>query len=143
MSAQPVDVGQSAGVRIGRELIGEFGLAAALMSKREEIDHDPAGLFVRQALAQSVEGSPIALPRKQPVPIDQIEKRHWLAPQGMDHVPIIDDLIVLAIGMRSPARQGQEMRAADEHVEVIVVEPAPAAGGRSGAMAPCRTPCAG
>ena len=47
VSAQPVEFGKSAGVKVGRELIGELGLAAALMSEREEIDHDPAGLLVR------------------------------------------------------------------------------------------------
>ena len=47
MSAQPVEVRQLAGVKVSRELIGEFGLAATLMSEREKIDHDPAGLLVR------------------------------------------------------------------------------------------------
>jgi len=47
VSAQPVEARQLAGVKVSRELIGEFGLAAALMSEREEIHHDPAGVFVR------------------------------------------------------------------------------------------------
>ena len=37
-------------------------------------------------------------------------------------MPIIDDLVVLAVGMRPPTRQGDEMGAADEHVETIVVK---------------------
>ena len=43
----------------------------------------------------------------------------------MDHVPIIDDLVVLAAGMRPSTRQGDQMRTADEQVEAIVVEPHP------------------
>ena len=41
------------------------------------------------------------------------------------HMPIIDDLILLAARMRPPARQGEEMRATDEHVAAIVIEAHP------------------
>ncbi len=95
------------------------------MGECEQIDHDPAGLLVRQVFAQGVEGSAVSFTREQPIAIDQIEKRHRLAPQGMDHVTIIDDLVVLAVGMWPPAQQGDEVGAADEHVEAIVVEPHP------------------
>lgn len=40
-------------------------------------------------------------------------------------MPIIDDLVVLAVGMGPPTRQGDEMAAADEHVETIVVKAHP------------------
>jgi len=35
---------------------------------------------------------------------------------------VADDAVVAAIRPRAPARQGDEMRAADEHVEPVVVE---------------------
>jgi hypothetical protein len=37
LGAQPFDV---------RELIGEFGLAAALVRQGEQIDHEPTGFLV-------------------------------------------------------------------------------------------------
>lgn len=97
-------------------------LAAALVRQGKQIDHDPACPPVRQLFAQAIEGSAVSLAREQSITVDQIEESHRLAPQGLDHVPIIDDLVVLAVWMRPPARQGNEMDAADEHVEAIVVE---------------------
>jgi hypothetical protein len=40
------------------------------------------------------------------VAVDEAEERHRLAAEGMDHVPIIDDLVVLAAGMRPSTWQG-------------------------------------
>ena len=40
-------------------------------------------------------------------------------------LPIVDDLVVLAVGMRPPTRQGDEMGTADEHVETIIVKAHP------------------
>ncbi|MBM7487973.1 hypothetical protein ACVWWI_006479 [Bradyrhizobium sp. USDA 3686] len=100
-------------------------LAPAFMGRCEQIDHDPAGFPVRQPLAQAIEGSAIGIAPEQPITVDEVEQCHWLAPQGMDHAPIIDDLIVLAVGMRPPTRQGDEMGAADEHVETIVLKAHP------------------
>ena len=37
-------------------------------------------------------------------------------------MPIVDDLIVLAAGMCSPAGQRHQVRAADEHVEPVVIQ---------------------
>lgn len=119
MGGQPSEVGQLAGAQVGGELIGEFGLAAALVRHRKEIDHEPASSPVRQSFAQAIENSAVAIAREQSITVDEIEQRHWLAPQGMDHVPI-DDLVVLAVWMRPPTRQGEEMGAANERVETIV-----------------------
>ena len=35
-------------------------------------------------------------------------------------MPIVDDLVVLAVGMDPPARQRHQVAAADEHVEPVV-----------------------
>ena len=42
--------GKRPACEVGVELSGEFGLAAALVGQREKIDHDAAGLPLRQAL---------------------------------------------------------------------------------------------
>ncbi|MER9997193.1 hypothetical protein, partial [Mesorhizobium sp. M0098] len=44
--------------------------------------------------AAHIEGPAVFLPREELVPIDEIKERHRLFAQGMDDVPIIDDLIV-------------------------------------------------
>ena len=73
LGAQPSEVGQLADVQVGGELTGEFGLAAALVRQRQQIDHEPAGFPVRQPFAQAIEGSAIGIAREQPIPVDEIE----------------------------------------------------------------------
>jgi hypothetical protein len=34
-----------------------------------------------------------------------MEERHWLALQRMDDMPVVDDMTVFAIGLRTPAPQ--------------------------------------
>lgn len=76
MGAQLSEVRQLAGVQGGGELTGEFGLAAALVRQRKQIDHEPAGFPVRQPFAQAIEGSAIGIAREQPITVDEIEQRH-------------------------------------------------------------------
>jgi hypothetical protein len=45
----------------------------------------------------------IGATREELLTIDQIEQGHWLAAQGMDDVPVIDDVAMLSAGMRPPA----------------------------------------
>ena len=89
--------------RVGGELIGQFALAAALVGQGQQLDHDAAGLPLRQPFQEGIEGSPIGLAREELVAIDEVEQRHRLAAQRMDDMPIVDDLVVLARWMR-PAR---------------------------------------
>ena len=65
VGAQLSEVGQLAGVQVGGELTGEFGLAAALVRQRKQIDHDPAGFPVRQPFAQAIEASAIGIARER------------------------------------------------------------------------------
>ena len=104
---------------------GEFGLAAALMGECQEIDHQPAGWLLGEPVEQPVEGLPIGLAREELVAVDEVEQRHGFAPQGVDHMAIIDDMTVLAVGIGTPARQGHERRAADEQIEAVIVKPDP------------------
>ena len=122
VGAEGGDVGQPAGLQIGGEKIGEFGLAAAVVGQGEQVDHDAAGLLLGQPLQEGVEGSAIGLAREQLVAIDEVQQRHRLAAERVDHMPIVDDLVVLAAGMCPPARQRHQVRAADEQVEPIVIQ---------------------
>ena len=85
---------------------GEFGLAAALMGERQEIDHQPAGRLFWDLFEQPVEGLAIGVAREELVAVDEIEQRHGFAPQGVDHMAIIDDMGVLACGDRRARASG-------------------------------------
>ena len=69
-----------------------------------------------------VEGSSIGLAGEELIPIDEVEERHRLAAERVDHMPIVDDLVVLAVGMDPPAGQRHQVAAADEHVEPVVIQ---------------------
>jgi len=64
----------------------------------------------------------IGAPREELISIYQIEQGHGFAAQRMDDVPIIDDVAVLAAGMRSTATQRHQRRGAKEAFKPIVVE---------------------
>ena len=68
---------------------------------------------------------PVGLARKQLVAIDKVEQNYRLAAQRVDDMPIVDDLVVLAQGVGPPAQQRQEMDAADEDIEPIIVDAHP------------------
>jgi hypothetical protein len=92
------------------------------MSERQEIDGDPARLALRQGFPKRLEGEPIGLAWEEPVAIDEVEERHRLAAQRVDHVMVVHDLVVAAVRMRPSARECEEVGAAQEHLKAIVVE---------------------
>jgi hypothetical protein len=101
----------------------EFGFAGAVMSKRKQADHCPAGLLLALLGQQRLEGAGISAAREQLIAIDQIEQRHRLLAQSMDDVMIVHDVTVLAAALRRPtAPQSQQVRGAEEAVEPIVIE---------------------
>src|SRR3546814_7822461 len=57
--------------------------------------------------------------------VDQIEKRHRLAPQGVNDMMIIDDMAMLAGAIGPASLQGHEQRAADKDIKTIIVKPHP------------------
>lgn len=92
------------------------------MGQGQQLDRDLAGLLVGKSVDENVEGSAIFLSRKQLVAIDKLEQRHRLFAQRMDDMPMIDDLVVLAVGMRTPSLERHQMCAADEDIETVVVK---------------------
>ena len=92
------------------------------MSERQEVDGDPASLPFGQDLSKTLEGSSIGIAREELVPVDQIEQCHRLAAKRMDDVMVVHDLIVTAVRARPTARKRQQVGAAEEHLETVVVE---------------------
>src|SRR3954471_16562763 len=82
-----------------------------------------AGLLLAVTGQQRFEVALIGAAREELLTIDQIEQGHWLAAQGMDDVPVIDHMAVLAVGGRPPAAQRHQRRRAEEAFEPVVVEP--------------------
>src|SRR5271165_6825894 len=149
--AERVEIGQSSGLEFGVDGPGELGFAGAIMSERQQSDDRAARLLFAVTSQQRFEGAPVGAAREELVTIDQIEQGHWLAAQGMDDVPVIDDVAMLSAGMRPPAAQRRQRRRAEEAFEAVVprvrlrrpedrLRAARAAGGRSGATATNRKP---
>src|SRR5262249_7274170 len=70
-----------------------------------------------------LEGAGVGLTREQMVPIDEVEQRHGLSAQGMDHVSIVDDVAMLVGSLRRPtAPQREERGGAKQTLESIIVE---------------------
>jgi len=93
------------------------------MREREQPDHRATGMAVIAGGEQCLEGAGVGLAREQMVPINEVEQRHGLSAQGMDHVSIVDDVAMLVGSLRRPtAPQGEERRRTEETFESIVVE---------------------
>ena len=119
---QLVEVRQQAGLEDFGQAARQFGLAATLVRQGQQGHRGAAGFALRPGRQEGVKGLPIGLAREQLVAIDEAEQGHRLAPQGMDHVVVADDAVVAAARPEAPARQRGDVRAADEHVQAIVVE---------------------
>ena len=52
------------------------------MGQGEEIDHEAAGLPVRQTQKESVEGAPVGLAGKELVAVNEVQQRHRLLAQA-------------------------------------------------------------
>src|SRR3546814_7543326 len=102
-----------------------LGLAGPLMCKAEQLDHRPARHPIGEPLGQPVEHAPIGLAREELVTVNEVQERHRLTPQRMDHMAIIDDMIMLAFAVGATARQGEQGRAAEEQLKPVVVKPYP------------------
>ena len=122
-SAERVEIGQSSGIELGIDSLGELDFTGTIMSQRQQPDDRAASLLLAVTGEQRFEGAPVGAAREELLTIDQIEQGHWLAAQGMDDVPVIDDVAMLSAGMRSPAAQRCQRRRAEEAFEPIVVQP--------------------
>jgi len=124
-TAKCVKIGQSAGIEFGVNSLGEIGFARPIMSECQQPDHGAAGLLLAVTGKQRLEGALIGAAREQLLTIDQVEQGHWLAAQGMDDVPVIDDVAVFAGGVRPPATQRHQRRRAEKAFEPIIVKAHP------------------
>ena len=116
--AERVEIGQSSGIKFGVDGLGEFGFAGTIMSERQQSYGGAAGLLFAITGQQCFEGAPVGAMREDLLTIDQIEQGHWLVAQGMDDVPVIDDVAMLSAGMRPPAAQRHQRGRAEEAFEL-------------------------
>jgi len=65
-------------------------------------DHSAARVLLAITGQQRLEGALIGGAREELLTIDQIEQAHWLAAQGMDDVPVVDQVAELLSPGRSP-----------------------------------------
>jgi hypothetical protein len=122
--AQRIEVGQSPGIDVGVERIGEFRLAGLVMGERKQAHHRAAGAPLAILGQQRLERADIGAAGEQLVAVDQVEQRHWLFAQRVDDVPVVDDVSVLVARLRRPATpQGHDPRRAEKAVEPIIVDP--------------------
>lgn len=86
--------------RVDRDRLGELGFAGSLVGQRQKVDRHLAGASVVTVLPQGLEQTFVSRAREELVAIDEVDERHRLAPQGMDDMPIIDDMPALALRHR-------------------------------------------
>src|SRR5436190_9406305 len=72
------------------------------MSERQQSDGGAARLLFAVTGQQRFEGAPVGAAREELLTIDQIEQAHWLAAQGMDDVPVVDQVCELLSPGGSP-----------------------------------------
>ena len=118
--SQGACAGQSAGVQLGVDDLRQFCLASPLMGKGQQLDHDTAGAFCALLFDKHIEGAGIGLARKDAIPVDQVQQRHRLLAQGVDYMPVIDDVAGLAILLRTPAPERHQMRRPQETFEAVI-----------------------
>src|SRR5689334_1976258 len=126
-SAEHIEIGQSSGIELGVDGLSELGFAGTIMSERQQADHCAAGVLVAVTGQQRFEGALIGAAREELLAIDQIEQSHWLAAQGMDDVPVIDDVPMLAVGVRVATAQRHQRRRTKKAFEPVVIKAHPQA----------------
>lgn len=124
-SLEEIEIGQSAGIEFSFDGLGEFGLASTIMGQRQQPDHGAARPLLAVACQHCLEGALISAAREELLAIDQVEQSHGLSAQGVDDVAVIDDVAMLAVGVRAAAAQGHQCGRAEEAFEPIVVEAYP------------------
>jgi len=124
-SAEAIEIGQSTGIEFSVDDLGEFGLADAIMGQRQQPDHGAARSLFTIARQQPLEGALIGAAREELVAIDQVEQGHGLAAQGMDDVSVIDDVPMLAVGVRVATAQRHQRRRTEKAFEPVVIKAHP------------------
>jgi hypothetical protein len=125
-SAQGAEIRQFLGIECIVDGLSELGLAGPVVSECQQPDHGSASLLLATAGQQCFKGAPVGAAREELLTIDQVEQSHGLA-QGMDDVPVIDDMAVLAIGMWPATAQRHQRCRAEEAFESIVMKAHPQA----------------
>jgi hypothetical protein len=72
------------------------------MSQAQQVHHDLARLTIRVLLAQTLEGMSVRLAREELITVYEVQQRHRFAAQRVDHVAVVNDIAMLAIGPARP-----------------------------------------
>ena len=94
------------------------------MRECQERHHRPAGRAGLQPGAERLPGTAVGVPGEQRVAVDEVQERPWLAAQVCEDVAVVDDVGVAALE-RTAARQGEDVAAAEEALETVIVDPDP------------------
>ena len=115
--SQGLDIGEGAGPERFFDGVGDFRFAAVFVGHGKELDGETARLFFAHGFLHLIEEVAIGLSRKELIAVGQTCQSHGFALQGLDDVPIIDD-----VGTVSPmsARQGFDPRRSLEEFDPVI-----------------------
>jgi len=63
------------------------------MRQTQQLDGELAGGSIAQPLAKVFEGETVGVPRKELIAIHQVQQRHRLATQSMDHMSVVNGTV--------------------------------------------------
>ena len=92
------------------------------MGEPEQLDHAPAGFPLGQSLRERGPGVGIFGAGKEPVAVDRAGQCLGLAPQGVDHVTIIDAVDTPTIVALAQARMADDMGPPEPCLDPVVVD---------------------
>lgn len=87
----------------------QLGFATVIMGQSQKLYRDSACLPPREKFNSELKTTPVLLPGKQLITVNQIHKRPRLAPKRMNHVMIIDRVSRFLRRPSSPALKGKQM----------------------------------
>jgi len=92
------------------------------MCDEQQIDHPAAGVPPWQVPLQHLPRFGVFCPGEQAVAVDRTPQGLWLAPQGMDHVMVVDDMDAMPIVTPAGAGMADDQGAAEKRLDAVIVE---------------------
>jgi hypothetical protein len=100
----------------------QFRLTGLFMCDEQQIDHPAAGVPPWQVPLQHLPRFGVFCPGEQAVAVDRTPQGLWLAPQGMDHVMVVDDMDAMPIVTPAGAGMADDQGAAEKRLDAVIVE---------------------
>ena len=99
----------------------QLRLTGLFMCDEQQIDHPAAGVSPWQIALQDLPRFGIFCPREQAVAVDRTPQGLWLAPQGMDHVVVVDDMDALPFIAPAGPGMGHDEGATQKRLDAVIV----------------------